>query len=231
MLASADIVDGAKPNATAGPTWFCATFITDGRLAPAEVSTAIDSDSFWSLCVELRRIEAVGHDPHDTLRRVVEQRHLIDAEDACAVVLTRLARDRRRDARPTRHPAPLIAGLIPPAVGPMPDDPRNALEERGRLIEERATTLARTAIRNRAGWVQRIVPGTVQGSGTVPRELIAVAAYRDKYGISGYEPLGPTPNDSGQARDRDLARAAMNRASRSPHHDIARTPPRIGIGL
>ncbi|GAB2481179.1 hypothetical protein GCM10027063_24140 [Promicromonospora xylanilytica] len=191
------------------------TFITDGRLTPAEARTAIDSDSFWSLCAELRRIEAAGHDVHAALRRVVGQRNLIDADDPCAVVLTRLARDERRNARPSKRAVALIAGLIPPARGPMPDDVREALDERARLLEERATTLARTAIQDRAGWVHRMGYGVrLYGHGPVPRELVVVAAYRDKYGITGREPLGPAVNDPRQGHDRKTVRAAISKARR-----------------
>lgn len=211
------------------------TFITDGRLTPAEARTAIDSDSFWSLCAELRRIEAAGHDVHATLRRVVGQRNLIDADDPCAAVLTRLSRDERRNARPSRHLAPLIAGLIPPAVGPMPDDVRNALEERARLIEERATTLARTAIQNRAGWVQRMgYDVSLYGHGPVPRELVVVAAYREKYGITGREPLGPASNDLRQGHDRETVRAAIIKARRTTQlvpQTLPRSIPSPSIGI
>lgn len=199
------------------------TFVKDGRLTAAEARTATDSDSFWSLCAELRSIEAGGHDVQATLRRVVGQRNLLDAEDACAVVLSRLARDGRSNAHPSRRSAPLIAGLIPPALGPMPDDARGALDERARLIEERATVLARIAIQNRAGWVQRMgSTHTLYGQGPVPHELVAAAAYREKYGITGKEPLGPAPTDPRQVRDRTAIHAALRRAPQAPHRQALR---------
>lgn len=207
------------------------TFVTDGRLTPAEAHTATESDSFWSLCAELRRIEAAGRDIYATLRRVVRRRNLLDADDPCAVILTRLARDNPRNARLSRHPARLIAGIIPPALGPMPDDVREALAQRARLIEERATALAGTAIRTRGEWVQRIGSVAPYGYELVPRELIAVAAYRDKYGITGHEPLGPAPTDPRQARERHAVGAALRRASQAP---FRRAPgPRTGqtVGL
>lgn len=192
------------------------TFVADGSLTPAEARTAITSQTFWALCAELRRTEAEGHDADATLARVVGQRHLLDAADPCAVVLTRLARDNRRRVRPSRRPAALIAGLIPPALGPMLEDVRESLEERAHLIEERATTLARTAIRNRAGWVQRTgCDLTLYGHESVPRELVAVAAYREKYGITGSAPLGPATDDPRQAHDRETVRATINKVRRT----------------
>lgn len=192
------------------------TFVTDGRLTLTEARTATESDSFWSLCAELRRTEAAGNDAHATLARVVRQRTLLDADDACAVVMTRLTRDGRRGVRPSRRPAPLIAGLIPPALGPMPDDARHALDERARLIEERATALARAAVHGRAAWVQRTgLPTTGNSSKATPPELVTVAAYRHRHGIKGSDPLGRATNDPRHGRDRDTARAAISNAGRT----------------
>ncbi len=192
------------------------TFVTDGSLKPAEARTAIESDSFWSLCAELRRTEAAGHDAHATLARVVGRRHLLDADDPCAVVLARLARDTPRRVRPSRRPAQLIAGLIPPALGPMSDDAREALEERARLIRERATALARSAIRTRAAWVERIGREPLDGPGREAwsRAVGAVAAYRDRYDVTGPVPLGSPGGDLRQGRDRDAARIALQRVNR-----------------
>lgn len=205
------------------------TFVTDGQLTSTEAQAAIDSDSFWSLCTELRRIEATGQDVGAVLRRVVGQRNLLDADDPCAVVHTRLTREEGRHARPTRRPVPLIAGVIPPALGPMPGDVREALAERARLIEERATTLAKTAIRNRAGWVQRLGYGpTLYGHGPVPRALVAVAAYRDKYGINDHETLGPRPSEPRQARERNAVYATVRQVTGGRSHqspDVAEILP------
>jgi hypothetical protein len=98
--------------------------------------------------------------------------------------------------------------------------------ERARLIEERATTLARTAIQNRAGRVLRMGLALTQyAQGPALRELAAVAAYRDKYGITGEEALGPTPADPRQARDRDAMHAALRRTPQAPHRQALRLEP------
>ncbi|MFI2362650.1 MobF family relaxase [Promicromonospora sp. NPDC019610] len=194
-------------------------FVTDGKLTSAEAHAAIDNASFWSLCTELRRIEAIGHDVGAVMRQVVRQRNLLDANDPCAVVHTRLTRDDGRTTSPVRRSAPLITGLLPPALGPMPDNVREALAERARVIEERASALASAAIRNQAGWVQRLGYGpALPEHGPVPRGLVAVAAYRDKYGITGQEPFGPRPSDPRQARERDAIHATLRGAlHRTPH--------------
>ncbi|MGW2094546.1 MobF family relaxase [Promicromonospora sukumoe] len=212
------------------------TFVTDGNLTSTEAQAAIGTDSFWSLCAELRRIEAIGHDVGAVLRQVVRQRNLLDADDPCAVVHTRLTRDEGRRVRSTRRPVSLIAGLIPPALGPMADDIREVLAQRARLIEERAATVAKTAIRNGAGWIRCLgYDPTLHGQGQAPRELVAVAAYRGKYGITGPEPLGRRPSEPGQVREHDAAhtvlRAALHLAPQaaSRHSSGSRTEHVIGL--
>lgn len=132
-------------NVVSGHRFAIGSFVADGKLTPAEARTAIESDSFWSLCVELRRIEAAGYDVQAVLRRVVGQRNLLDADDACAVILTRFARDGRHRTRSTRRPTQLIAGLVPPALGPMPEAVRKALSQRAALIEATAGGPAQAA--------------------------------------------------------------------------------------
>lgn len=210
------------------------TFVADGSLTPAEARTAITSQTFWALCAELRRTEADGHDADATLARVVGQRHLLDAADPCAVVLTRLAHDNRRRVRPSRRPAALIAGLVPPALGPMPDDARRALDERADLIGERAAALASSAVRTRAAWVQRIAVEPIYGPGrgAWAEAVATVAAYRDRYGLTGPAPLGPPSSDPRQARDRAAAQAVMQRANRSALRGPSRSAlsPVPGLG-
>jgi hypothetical protein len=97
----------------------------------------------------------------------------------------------------------------------MPDDVRRALDDRARLIEERATGLARAAVHGRAAWVLRTGLLTARsGSTATPPELVTVAAYRDRYGIKGSDPLGPVPNNRRRGHDRDAARIAISNAGR-----------------
>ncbi|GAB4086346.1 hypothetical protein GCM10028784_29760 [Myceligenerans cantabricum] len=190
------------------------TLRESGRLTLEETDGAVGRDSFWSLCTELRRTEAAGHDVERLLAQVVGQRELLTADDVCAVVHTRLTRATSRRT-PARHPAPLIAGLIPPAVGDMPADARIALDECARLIEERARTLAEIAIRDHADWIGRLGPQPADPTaGEAWAGAVAtVAAYRDAYGVTGAEPLGTTPNQSRQRRDHHVAQAAVSRAA------------------
>lgn len=75
---------------------------------------------------------------------------------------------------------------------------------------------------------------TLYGDGPLPRVLVAAAAYRDKYGVTGPEPFGPATDNPRQAQDRETARAATTKARRttpSPRPTPVRSVPSPSIGL
>ncbi|WP_281274846.1 MobF family relaxase [Georgenia muralis] len=183
-----------------------------GGLTSAEAAQATKSEAFAVLMAELRRAEAHHHDLDTLLPRLVTQRTLLDADDIAAVLTARLG-------RATRQPAPgttpdLIAGLIPAASGPLPADFARALDERRQLIETRAHTLAEAAVRDRAPWVSHTGErpnGASDYQGWLA-ELTVIAAYRDRYAITGPAPLGPSTHTLAPGRDRRRANEALHRA-------------------
>ncbi len=183
-----------------------------GGLSQAEAGQVIDSEAFAVLMAELRRAESNRHDVEALLPRLVSQRSLLDADDVAAVLSARLARVAGRPARGTSPD--LVAGLIPAATGPLPPDAARALAERRALIETRAIALAEAASVNHAPWVRRIGE---RPTGPADRErwieeLSVVAAYRDRYGITGNAPLGASTQTLVQAGDRRRAAEALRRA-------------------
>ncbi|ROS73071.1 MobF family relaxase [Cellulomonas sp. PhB143] len=186
-----------------------------GRLTSAETDQAIHSEAFGVLAAGLRQAEACGRDVETLLPQLVAQRGLFDADDVAAVLATRLAHVASRPAQGTR--ADLIAGLIPAARGPLPDDYGRALEERRRLIETRSRNLAEIAVRDHAPWTRRFgrPPNGAKDRERWLAELTAVAAYRERYAIAGAQPLGSPTKLRAQERDRRNAAAALHRAARS----------------
>lgn len=175
-----------------------------GGLPPDDVADALDpeapgADAFDALCAELRRAEAYGYDVGRVLLPLARRRTLLDADSPCAVLHARLE---RATARPASMPV-LIAGLIPRALGAMPDDARGALDERTTLIEEKARELAEAAVRNRERWVSAVpgVGGTPSDSNL--ESLATVVAYRERYGVAGPDPLGGSPTTLVQRADRE----------------------------
>ncbi|WP_164545024.1 AAA family ATPase [Antribacter gilvus] len=158
----------------------------------AEIAAVVESEAFGPLCAQLRRAEANGYQVDALLPRLARDRTLYDADDVVAVLHQRIE---HATTRPATHRSHLVAGLIPQALGPLPDDVRDALHARANLIEQRARDLAQQAIRDGEPWIRHLPPRPV---GTAAyhdwkRLVVAVAAYRDRYAITSDIPLGDAP--------------------------------------
>ncbi|MTB73124.1 relaxase domain-containing protein [Arsenicicoccus sp. MKL-02] len=182
------------------------------------------SDAYGTFAAELRRAEANGHDVNRILPVAVNRYGLGDADDVAAVLRHRL-RLATTDAgsRQSRRPARLIAGLIPEPIGPMAPDVRKAIDERKVLIEQRAKTLADTAIRRRESWIQQIGDPPAVDRADWMRNVVTIAAYRDRYGITSRDPLGGQAVDDNQRLDRARAVAALRSASTTGLHSFSQT--------
>lgn len=187
------------------------TLLACSGLTPVQVDSVVQSPSFGPLCAVLRRAEAVGRDPSIRLRKAVERRRLDDAEDVGAVLHRRLQLS-TSEAGGSAHG--FIAGLIPAARGQMPVEYESALAERERMIEARAGVLAHESLQRRESWVRRLgsPPDDPDGRTRWMREVIVVAAYRDRYGIDGPGVLGPPARSVAQRDDARMARSASRRA-------------------
>jgi hypothetical protein len=85
-----------------------------------------------------------------------------------------------------------------------------ALTEREKLITERAVTLAHQAAGERNSWAARALPSSADAiSGDFLERLTVVAAYRDRYGVTGPDPLGAIPDADAQRVDYERARSAL----------------------
>ena len=91
-----------------------------------------------------------------------------------------------------------------------------ALEERDQAMEERARTLADHAVGTGESWVQRLgtPPATPARRERWIREVSTVAAYRDRWPITGQSPVGKQGDTSSneQTGQWQRALAASSRA-------------------
>jgi conjugative relaxase-like TrwC/TraI family protein len=194
-------------------------------LTARQAAAVIASDAFGPLCAELRRAEANHHNPQALLARLVAAQGFSDARDLASVLHHRLADAVQHRPSRTRRAPRLIAGLIPPATGPMNDDLRQALNERDQLIEQRARALAVTALTSNEPWTRHLGPEPArdpQRRAAWLRFAETVAAYRDRYHITTPGPLSP-PETAAQAADTARARAALANAQRLATPDRAHT--------
>jgi len=183
-------------------------------LSEASVDEIASDDAFGPLAAELRRAEANHHDVELLLRTALIERSLDDADELAAVLRHRVQRLADRSADPRRRYEPkLIAGLIPVADGIDDKDLQRALTERADLIEQRAVALIDTAISDDAPWLREL--GRMPSGLTAERwrtQVRIVAAYRDRWRITGEAMLGGEPDTTNQRIDRARAEAAVQRA-------------------
>ncbi|SDO45088.1 AAA domain-containing protein [Cryobacterium flavum] len=205
-------------------------------LSHKQTLNVINSDAFGPLTAELRRAEAHFVDEVALLPRVVVARGFEDAQDIAAVLRARVAAvvSRYTGAGRTRRSPRHVAGLIPRALGPMDTAMHQALVERADLIESRAADVLDHALLVGEPWTRAL--------GAAPRGLAAaawrqngcaVAAYRDRYGITGAKPLGAAPESTAQRLDAALARAALEAAQRlaKKGHTFDALLPAVAAGL
>lgn len=193
-------------------------------LDEADVERVLGSDSFTPLTAEFRRAEANGYNLNTVLPRVVASRGLADAHDIGAVLIARLHHATARPKRTGRRRAApdLIVGLIPAASGPMTAEHRHALDERRELMEDRATALAERAINEREPWVAAVGLPPQDADASWDAQIRTVAAYRDRYDITGAHPLGSMPESITQRADRERAAAALRRVQQSVSDSVDR---------
>ena len=190
--------------------------VSDCGINEADIEQLLTSESFGPLTAEFRRAEANGYDLDKLLPRLVANRGLANAGDVGAVLISRLHHATAQPRRIGRHRIvpKLIAGLIPIAGGPMNAEKRQALDERQHQMEQRTVALIEQATRGRDPWLTSLGPPPTEPEDARGwlAEIRIVVAYRDRYGITGSRPLGPSPVNDAQRLDRARARAALRRA-------------------
>ena len=197
--------------------------LSHAGLSQAQLDELVAGESYGALVAELRRLEAHRHDLATLLRATVTARTLADADDLGAVLYWRLQHTATAGGSQPRAATRMIAGLIPPATGTFDAETRQALVERQQLIEQRATALARTAAAENAAWIHAVgaSPTDPRRQAAWLRQVRVVAAYRDRYHVTGDDPLGPAPTTLTQRTDQAHAEAAIHAAGR-----IAASPSR-----
>ncbi|MEN8602901.1 MobF family relaxase [Microbacterium rhizosphaerae] len=198
------------------------SLIQRSGLTTAEAARVVASDAFGPLTAALRRAEACHHDVELLFRALVRTRSLDDAVDIAAVLESRLDKALARGTTPHggRGAPRLIVGLIPESLGPMTSEMQRTLDERRVLMERRAQRLVEQAMGNGDTWISAL--GAVPerpASAAWRRQARVVAAYRDRYAVSGRSALGSAPTTTAQERDATQARAALDAARRLARND------------
>ena len=187
-------------------------------LSDADLAAVRASEAHGPLLAAFRDAEARGLDVEATFPRLVAGRSLADAADVAAVLHGRVERWTQAAGGRRRRADNLIAGLIPRAQGVSDPEMAQALAERDQAMEERARTLADQADRDRAELGCNVSGPRQQTPARRERwirEVSTVAAYRDRWHITGHSAVGKQGDTSSieQTGQRQRALAAAARAT------------------
>ena len=195
------------------PRWAAA--LGAAGLDPEQMAEIEDSPAHGALCTSLRRAEAYGLHFEVALPRMVDGT-AVGARDPAAVLHARVEAWVAAAIRTGRATAPeLVVGLIPAASGEMADDLAEALQDRARLMGRRIDVLIDRAERAGAAWLTGLGPRPADPAAAHEWEAArrAVVAYRDRYGVTDPDPLGPeVTGDLQRAAARLHCAAAMSSA-------------------
>ena len=180
-----------------------------GGLDETTIDELVTTDAYGILSTELRRLDAEGHDVDALLPRVVLAGNLEGVQDLGSLLRHRMQKVTSRFTPAVRR-RQLIAGIIPIASGTMEPEMARALAEREQLITQRAVALARRAAGESGSWATLTLASSVRPlPDDVLQQLTVAAAYRDRYAVTGQDPLGPVPDVDAQRVDYERARTAL----------------------
>ena len=151
----------------------------------------LDDDDFPELVLAIRHAHSAGMNVATELPRLVHTRPI---ELVTAASLG--DHDPRLPPNPTTNGQPeLMAGIVVDAtVGLSDPQVLDALWKRYESIEQRADSLAEMAIESEQPWAMTTAHSARRDDS---RSLLrVVAAYRERWDISGDAPLGPRPDES-----------------------------------
>jgi len=194
-----------------------------GGLTAETIDELVETDAFGILTTELRRLEADGHDIDDLLPRVIGGGGIDDARDLGSLLRYRLQKITAIYPPSQRRAAGLIAGLIPRATGITDPDMRQALVEREQLMQQRLDALTEKYLEHGEPWMAALNEVRPEAR---PAALRAVAAYRDRWGITSSSPIGAVPLDDAQRIDYERTRAVLAASAAPADHDGPAAGPR-----
>lgn len=183
------------------------TLLEQGGLDTEVLDELVETESFGILTTELRRLEAAGHDIEQLLPRVVQAGNLDGVDDLGSLLRYRIQKITSTYPPSPRRATGLIAELVPRATGVTDPAMRTALDEREHLMGERLDALTQTAIEQPAPWLPMLGDLDHEARKQMVR---AVAAYRDRWGITSTSALGAIPLDDAQRVDYERARIQLS---------------------
>ena len=187
-------------------------------LTPTEADTVRASAAWGPLMSAFRGAESRRLDLEKALPALVQGRSVSSANDIAALLHGRVTKwIKSADGRRQQDS---IAGLGPAVVGVTDPDVEQALQERRTLIEQRARSVTMTALEDRQPWTLQFgrPPADPVRREDWLRRLDTIAAYRDRWQVSGNAIMGGEPRSREQMTQRQAGLHAVVAAL-----DVART--------
>jgi len=192
--------------------------VASSGLTPTEADTVRASEAWGPLMAAFGEAESRRLDLGRAVPALVRGRIVSSADDIAALLHGRVTKwikssgDRMRANR--------IVGLFPAAVGVTDQDVVQGLQERRELIEQRARSLTMSALEDRQPWTLKFgrPPADPVRLEDWLRRLDTIAAYRDRWQVSGNAIMGGEPRSREQITQRQAGQHAVAAAL-----DVART--------
>jgi hypothetical protein len=192
------------------------TLLAGAGFAEPELESVRSSEALGQLTASLRRAEARRLDVDAALPKLVSGRAFDSAGDIAETVAARLDRWTEAAGSRRRSSDDYVVGLIPRARGITDPDMARALTERDRAMQARARIVAFDALESGQPWTKALgaIPENPERRARWVHEILTVAAYRDRWHITGNETIGRAVDgvSSEQTVQRRLAEGAALRA-------------------
>ena len=189
-----------------------AALVASSGLTPTQAEAVHTSEAWGPLTAAFRDAESRGLDLNRAVTALVQGRTLSSADDVAAVIHGRVTKWIKSSG--DQWPADRIVGLLPTARGVTDPDMVLALEDRRRLLEQRARTLSLAALEQRQPWALEL--GRPSADPARREEWLSrldtVAAYRERWNVDAGAVLGEEPRSHEQATQRQSAQDAVSTA-------------------
>lgn len=165
--------------------------IDTSGLTPAQAGEVRESDAYGPLIAAFRDAEARGLNITTTFPQLVQGRELDTAADTAATVHGRVDKWVRASTGRRQPASQFVAGIIPAARNVTDADMARALAERADAMNVRARTLAERDLTAQKRWTRQLgaVPSDPLRREQWLRELSTIAAYRERWGVTGGDPV------------------------------------------
>jgi conjugative relaxase-like TrwC/TraI family protein len=186
-------------------------------LSPNQAEQVRDSDAYGPLTAAFRNAEARRLDIETAFPSIVAGRNFDDADDIAATLRERVANWTHANTHgPRQATTRLVAGIIPEALGVTDSDYQRALAERAEAMNRRAHTLAEQAVTADAAWTRPLGPPPSDPAWHAAwmREIATIAAYRERWSVTGRDPINADRASIEKTGHEKRAEAAAERAAR-----------------